>query len=145
MDNLSTRRLAALETVDAMPQGLRECVHEFGYPIVNMMIMAGVRNPRHIRMIVKECWAGSRQAGQNTSALGALDWLLPNVEPTGRGLIRYLVENSYVIAPICPTNAMIEASMNEVSGHTVRCTKREKHRRRLYAALTAARDDLVNF
>jgi len=123
-----------------MSSGLRECVHEFGLPIVTACLQFGVRNPAHIRQLVREVWAGARQHGQRSGVVGTLDWLLiqAGVPISGAGL-RRLIGNSMVIVPIDPTRAMIDASLSEVSGFNVRVTKEEKHRRRLKAALETAR------
>jgi hypothetical protein len=132
------RRLNALDQVDKMPAGLRECVHEFGLPIVTVLTKFGIRDARHIREIVKEIWAGPRQDGQGNHVLNTIDVLLSRGPVSALALRRLLVENSHVIVTMEPTRAMLDASMAEVSGHNVVCTREEKHRRRLRAALRAA-------
>lgn len=134
---LSARRLEDLDSVDRMSPGLRACVHEFGLPIVRIMTKFGIRDPRHIREIVRECWLGGRQAGQKSGAFNTLDVILARGPVSSMQLRRILEENNMAIVRAEPTRAMIEASMAEVSGHNVLCTREEKHRRRLRAAIRA--------
>lgn len=132
---ISRRRIEALEQVDAMSPGLRQCVHEFGVPIVTVLTKFGIREPAHIREIVNMIWLGARQDSQRTGAINAIDFLLARGPVSSATLIRLLAENSMVITTVEPTKAMVAASMAEVSGFNVTCTKEEKHRRRLHAAL----------
>lgn len=133
------RRAAHLELVDSMPPSLRACVHEFGSPIVDACLQAKVSDPRRIRHLVHVIWEGARQQGQRTSNLHTLDWLLiqAGAEMSASALLRLLESKSYALVPNSPTRAMLDASLAEVSGHNVRVTKEEKHRRRLRAALMA--------
>lgn len=140
---LGAKRLKQLNEVDMMPGDLRACVHEFGYPIVKSCLDVGVREPRHIRQLVKEIWLGGRQGSQTGGALYAVDTLLSHGVVSLKGLVRMLNDSSMTIAPIEPTRAMLDASLEEVSGYNIRCTKEEKHRRRLRAALKAARDEMM--
>ncbi|MEQ8450644.1 MAG: hypothetical protein RIB97_13245 [Nitratireductor sp.] len=137
---LSQKRIDALHTVDRMPSDLRACVHEFGLPIVTVMMQRGINNPDHIREIVAACWSGGRQHGQGNDSRGAVDSLLANGIVTYDGLCRFLALRQLVIAPISPTREMLDASMAAVSGHNVRVIKEEKHRRRLRAAMLAIRE-----
>jgi hypothetical protein len=68
---------------------------------------------------------------------GTLDVLLAQGPINAATLRRVLASHSMVIVPVCPTREMTDASMAEVSGYNVRCSKEEKHRRRLHAALSA--------
>lgn len=138
---LGPRRLAALDIVDRMPGDLRECVHEFGLPIVAVLTRHGVKDPKAIREIVKEIWLGPRQGGQTGGALKTLDVILARGPISFKALSRMLADCTYVIAPLTPTKAMIDASLAEVSGHNVLCSKQDKHRLRLMAALKAASQD----
>lgn len=135
MHLLSPKRLDALDEVDRMPGDLRQCVHEFGLPIVSVLRKHGIRNPRHIREIVREIWHGPRQYGQTGGTMATVDTLLVQGRFTLAGLSRFLGDNNYVIAPCEPTRKMLDASMAEVTGGGERMTKEEKHRRRLRAAL----------
>lgn len=72
------KRQRALDEVDAMPESLRSCVHEFGLPIVSVLDKYGIRDPRHIREIVRECWTGARQTGQRVGAWSAIDFVQAN-------------------------------------------------------------------
>lgn len=132
---LSERRMEDLASVDRMHPGLRACVHEFGLPIVRIMLKFGIKDPRHIREIVRECWLGARQAGQKSGAFNTLDVLLARGPVSSVQLRRILEENNMAIVRAEPTRAMLEASMAEVSGHNILCTREEKHRRRLRAAI----------
>ena len=137
---LGEKRRALLDRTDSLPPKLRECVHEFGLPIVTACMSHGVNDPAAIRSLVKEIWAGARQAGQKSGARNTLDWLLlrNGAGISAKTLCRTLEDNHLVIASVEPTKAMLEASMAAVSGGNVICTKEEKHRRRLRAALRAA-------
>lgn len=142
---LSLKTINSLNRVDQMPVALRECVHEFGLPIVEVLTKFGIKNPAHIREIVLQIWQGPRGGAgrQGASALDTVDWVLARSvgEVSVKGLLRTLHDGNLCIAPRDPTVAMIEASMNEVSGYNVVCTKREKHKRRLAAALRVAMEE----
>jgi hypothetical protein len=137
---ISSKREDQLVAVDALSPALRGCVHEFGYPIVHACLNAGVTTPRAIRVLVSEIWGGARQQGQQSGARNTLDWLLIQAGAciNSKTLNRILNENNLAIVPCSPTRAMLDASMKEVSGHNIRCTREEKHRRRLIAAIRAA-------
>lgn len=136
---MGAAQLRALDDVDHMSPALRGCVHEFGKPIVDACLQAGVKDPRRIRQLVKEIWSGARQTGQNSGARQSVDWLLSqSVGATSwKTLLRFLADNNLAVVSMSPTRAMLDASMNEVSGHNIRCTREEKHRRRLIAAIKA--------
>lgn len=136
---LNAKREGQLVAVDALSRELRECVHEYGYPIVHACLNAGVISPTAIRMLVREIWAGARQQGQQSGARNTLDWLLIQAGAciSSKTINRVLNENNLAIVPCSPTRAMLDASMKEVSGHNIRCTREEKHRRRLIAAIRA--------
>ena len=127
----------SFEHIESMPFALRECVHEYGYAIVKACLQAGVSNPAHIHQLVREIWEGARQPGQRRPRMGMMDWLLlqAGVEIPGDTFLRVLENENLVIVPRCPTFEMLQASMAEVSDFTVRCTKAEKHKRRLFAAI----------
>lgn len=129
-----------MDAVDAMPRELRECVHEFGMPIVNTCVRYGVKSPVAIRTMVKEIWAGARQLGQGGTAYDTLEWVLQQAgaHVSSKTIHRLLAENNLCVVGISPSRAMLNASMNEVSNGSIRCTKEEKHRRRLSAAIKAA-------
>lgn len=137
---LSAKRLKTLERVDQMPPELRECVHEFGFGIVNLLVFNGVTNPKAIRMIVTAIWGGARDDNQKRDVRNTIDWLLSQsgTGVSSKTFYRLLAENNLAIVSAEPTRAMLDASLKAVSDHTVRCTKEEKHRRRLRAALRAA-------
>lgn len=134
------RRDHSFFLVDQMSPDLRECVHEYGLAIVEACLQAGVKEPRKIRQLVREIWDGARQPRQRRSPGGTLDWLLiqAGAEITAAELARVLWSSDLVIAPICPTQEMLAASMGTVSDFTIICSKQEKHRRRLVAAMKAA-------
>lgn len=141
--NMSLRRLNAMERTDAMTKAQRELVHEFGLPIVSVCLKHGVERAAAIREIVREIWSGARQEGQRCDARGTLDWLLmqSGSNVSAKTLCRILADNNLFIVSAEPSRAMLTASMAEVSGHNVRCTREEKHRRRLRAAIRAAAAD----
>lgn len=142
---LSAKSIEALNTLDRMPPALRECVHEFGMPIVNICLSFGIKKPAHIRELVKEIWGGARQVGQTGGARNTLDWILSRADGviSSKTLNRILAQHNMVIIPVEPTRAMLDASMAEVSGFNVRCTREEKHRRRLHAAAQAAMNEAI--
>lgn len=148
---ISHKRMQALATVDAMAPEYRVLVHEFGLPIVQACLSAGVTRPSIIRHLVHEIWCGARQTSQRstseqfgpaggTKIAGHLDWLLLQ-KGTGINayqLVRMLRAHNMIIVPLEPGKAMIEASIATVREHREIMTKHEKHRRRLHAALQAA-------
>lgn len=140
---LSAKRVSALETVDRMSPHLRECVHEFGLPIVSVLTKFGITDPRHIREIVREIWTGPRQTGQRACIMGALDFALARGPVSSLALKRILADSSLAIVSMEPTRVMLDASMAAVTGFNVRVTREEKHRRRLRAALRAAAQEDV--
>jgi hypothetical protein len=143
---LPERSIRALDETDQMPAALRECVHEFGYAIVHACVQRGVVEPRHIRSLVREIWDGARQPAQRnrigrkySPVLDSLDWILIQAGAgiSATTLVRVLWDKGMVIVPNEPGHVMIEASLATVTGGNVICTKPEKHRRRLRAALRA--------
>lgn len=133
------RRLRALAEVDAMPSSLRECVHEFGLPIVRCCVKYGVSDPIHMRELVREIWDGAREGKQTNGVYGTVDWLLiKSGGVSSATLMRVLADHGLTIVPLDPTREMLAASMAEVSGFNIKCTREEKHRLRLRAALVAA-------
>lgn len=137
---LSTKRLETLQRIDVMPSELKECVHEFGFAIVQTLVSNGVRNPSAIRQIVTTIWGGARSDCQRTDVRNTIDWLLSQsgTGVSSKAFYRLLALNNMAIIGAEPTRAMLNASLSEVSDHTVRCTKEEKHRRRLRASIRAA-------
>lgn len=135
---ISARQERSLSAVDSMSPAWRECVHEYGYAIVHACLEAGVTEPRRVHQLVREIWDGARSYVDKKKPAGTLDWLL--MQSAGisvSGLSRALANESLQIVPKHPTQRMILASLGEVSGFNVQCTKFEKHQRRLQAALSA--------
>ncbi|MFG1413438.1 hypothetical protein V5G24_20210 [Xanthobacter sp. VTT E-85241] len=133
------RRERSWADMDSMTPEWRACVHEYGYAIVHSAREAGVKSPRALHQLVREIWDGARSYVDKKKPAGTLDWILIQ---SGAGvsvsaLSRILANENLLIAPKFPTRAMINASLNELSDHSVRCTKFEKHQRRLAAALRA--------
>jgi hypothetical protein len=139
MNNMIARCESTLSQTDNMPGDLRACVHEFGFPIVDACLQAKVSDPRRIRQLVLEIWAGARQIGQRGGAEGTLDWVLmqAGANISAATLERVLADFNFHIVPTNPNRAMLDASMAEVCGFNERMTKTEKHRRRLVAAIRA--------
>ncbi len=51
---IAIRRTAIrMAAIDDLPKELRECVHEYGWNVVNAFICVGVKNHRHIRHLVE--------------------------------------------------------------------------------------------
>lgn len=135
---LSKSRMNALNDMDRMSPGLRACVHEFGYSIVNTLRKFGISNPAHVREVVHQVWLGPREGGQSAGMTGELDYILAQGPVNAAQLQSVLMANSHVILPLTPTKEMVRASMAEVSNFDVLVTKEEKHRIRLTAAIKAA-------
>jgi hypothetical protein len=140
--NVSDRTQEHFKEVDAMSPEMRACVHEFGYSIVAAFAQFGIRNPTAIREITRACWEGPRSPRQRRPVNGTLDWLLvqSGAQINAAQLCRVLRMNSLLIVPQTPTKSMIDASMNEVKNHGTLCSKHDKHRIRLVAALAAGAD-----
>jgi len=147
-DSQLTRREKSFVKVDNMPEPLRQCVYDYGLPIVSAFMNQGITKPSSIHEIVREVWNGTRSLYQKKigyNNIGSeienkLDWLLiqNGANITARQLIRILYQNQWVILPACPSRAMLDASMSVITGHTVVCTKEQKHKSRLTAAIMAA-------
>lgn len=144
-DQMPVRTVKGLERVDSMNGDMRRCVHEFGLPIVDTCIQSGVKEPRHIRQLVKEIWAGSRETWKQKQAghsglVSKLDWILAQSDGpiNAMTLLRILDQHDFVLVPRSPWVSMVTASMETVSGFDVKCTKQEKHSARLRAAVKAA-------
>lgn len=136
---LGQRRRNVLEAVDSLPPELRKAVHEFGFPIVATLMKFNIRSYKAISEIVHTIWLGPRDGTSQTGrAMGALDDLLAKEVIGVVALQNFLTSVNYKVVPVQPTGAMIEASMAEVADFTIACTKYEKHRRRLTAAIAAA-------
>lgn len=125
--------------IERFPAELRQCVHEYGYPIIKQFICCGITKPGQIHNLMREIWEGARSSRQSRQRSGILDWLLiqAGAEITAAELCRALRASNLIIVPTTPTKAMIEASMATVSGFNLKVTKMDKHRLRLLAALDA--------
>lgn len=131
------RTLKSFEAIDQMPPELKACVHEFGFPIVSVLVKYGITRPGQIRDIVRECWEGARQSTQRkTGPKGTLDWLLiqAGAQISAAALIRFLANSDLVIVPGEPSNPMVAASIDAVN-HMGVVSKSTKHRNRLRAAI----------
>lgn len=140
---LPQRTLRGLDRTDAMSPDLRECVHEFGTEIVEMLVAMGVTQPNRIRTVVHGCWMGARQPLQRnlvgsmrTPVMDSLDWLLvqSGSNITAATLVRVLFANGMAILPLEPSTVMQTASMDAIKGMGL-LNKPEKHRIRLRAAI----------
>lgn len=47
------RRIKRMEQIDSLPAPLRECVHDYGWTVVNTCLDLGITKPRHIRHLVE--------------------------------------------------------------------------------------------
>lgn len=147
---LPKRTYRWLDRIDAMPPGLRQCVHEFGPEIVNACLEAGVSEPRNIRHLVLEIWSGARTPLNRSGIRGrspiidALDWTLIQAgsNVSAMTLLRFLYSRTMVIVPLEPSTVSVTASMETVSGFDMRCTKYQKHFLRLKAATAASAKQL---
>lgn len=142
--------LRALERIDAMPPALRQCVHEFGLPVVDAFKQAGITDPSTIRHLVREVWAGARSSYQSTTGgtsepavQKGLDWLLiqAGAQITAAALVRFLWDRGQLaIVPtvIHDAHPATQASMATVATFDQRVTKARKHSLRLTAGIKAA-------
>lgn len=136
------------EDVDRLPVEYRQIVHEFGFAIYRALITAGVTRPSQMRQLVHEIWHGARGSTRGgkprgypgAANLSQLDWLLIQTgsNVSAATLVGILKRHGFILVPHEPSPGMIDASMDTVSDFDVKCTKREKHRRRLRAAHDAA-------
>jgi hypothetical protein len=137
-----------LDKVDGMSAEHRALVHEYGLGVVVAFLQNGITKPETIRYLVITVRNAGREGNKTlygpktnrgNSVLAALDpWLLSQGVgfPTAH-LIRLIRDKSYSILPTSPTDAMVQASMETISGGNVAISKRDKHFRRLQAALLA--------
>lgn len=135
----------ALDLTDQMPAHLRECVHEYGLPIVTVLMKHGITRSSAIREIVREIWAGARQTSQRRAPSSTLDWYFAQagIELNTATLLRLLADQSLIIVPKNATVQMVEASLSTVCNHDMVITKRQKHKLRLDAALDAGSKHLL--
>jgi hypothetical protein len=151
---LSPKILAGLDEVDAMPRGLRECVHEFGLETVRDFLARGVRKPDDIRFLVHSAWCGARGPWQRMKGDGSgssyvlrqLDWLLiqAGAQINAKALLRLLWGSAMVIITRDPSTHMLDASLHytDTAGPL---SKTSKHRGRLRAAIEAGAKNLWPF
>jgi hypothetical protein len=137
MSEIVDRRERSFDDIEHMSPDLRACVHEYGYAIVKACQQCGVNRPANIHQLVREIWDGARQPAQKRGKGCTLDWILiqAGANISADTLLRVLENSSLAIVPLTPTREMIEASKAEVSGFNQVCTKSEKHRLRLMAAI----------
>lgn len=143
--SISDKSVRDFHRLDDMPSGLRQCVYEFGFEIVNACMQAGVTSPPRIRQLVFEIWQGARQPTQRrqdgpaTRVGGKLDWVLiqAGAEICSDRLVRVLFQNGFIVVPRDPSPNMVSASMDAVN-HMGVVSKATKHRNRLRAAHDAA-------
>jgi hypothetical protein len=143
------RRMA---TIDAMPKELRALVHEHGLTVIQAFVDGGLTKPKSINHIIDTIRRGSGEIGpresniihrKNSFAESTIDEILNalHAPPIAVQIINYLLRRGKVITPTEPTEKMIQASMdavNPVSEGGELLNKRDKHKRRLRAALKIA-------
>lgn len=139
--SIGQRRIKHLNDVDNMPSDIKECVHEFGLPIVYVLLKFGIDKPEHIREVVREIWSGGRQDGQGAGARDMIDFAISRNLVSYEGLLRLLKDSHLAIVPMNPTRAMLDASMRTVSEFNRKITKEHKHRLRLTAAIKASMEE----
>jgi len=52
-DFVDGKRRNRMATVDVMPSGIRDCVHEYGLNVVTALLQCGVKKPNQIRHVVE--------------------------------------------------------------------------------------------
>lgn len=60
------RAVARMARIDDLPPSLRECVHEYGWTIVNAFLQAGVRKAKHIHHVIATVRKGSVEIGKRS-------------------------------------------------------------------------------
>ena len=118
-DTSRQKSVARMAKIDAMPKEIRELIHEEGLTVIQGFLDHGVKKAYAIRHLISLSRRGSIDVG------------------TGVGGFGFVSDRVMCSIPMEPTPAMIDASMNEVSGFNVVVDKVEKHRRRLRAAIKA--------
>lgn len=139
-DVISPRAQRSLDETDQMPPKLRQCVHDYGYAVVNQFRMAGVTNPAMIHQIMHEVWNGPRQPKQAAnSVLSKMDALIMQAGEhiSAAALVRFLWTNGLAIVPKEPSTHMVAASMAALDNDAW-VSKERKHQLRLRAAIKAA-------
>lgn len=143
-------RRRRMERIDALPQDVRVLVHEFGWTVVGQFWDAGVRKPSLIRHLIETVLTGAHEVqsrrlklhGQSDAGevlaqcMGDLG-IMANAE----ALAKRLRFRGRIVAPVTPTPAMVQASMDALARRQQpdRVWPREqKHRLRLADALAAA-------
>ena len=53
LEKVQARRVARMERVDAMPEDIRELVHEYGLTVVDAFLSCGVTKANRIRHLVE--------------------------------------------------------------------------------------------
>lgn len=145
VNKLPARTAKVFEFVDNLPPDLRECVHEFGLPIVQTLMQCGIKKSGTIRQIVHEIWRGARQPGQRTqkktktggsAVLAHLDWVMMQAGAgiSAKTLLRILAQSDLVIITRDPSEPMVEASIAAIH-HLPLMNTSKKHRLRLKAAI----------
>lgn len=137
------------DAVDRMPAHLRPLVHEYGLSTVLAFLAKGITKPQDIRHLIGAVWVGAREPGNKAAndehrgthrSMVALDRVMIGL---GGGvpavkLARALYHLGYAVMPYShPTAEMVAASMAAVTGFDPMLTKKDKHGRRLSAAMHA--------
>lgn len=137
------------DVVDRLPPALRALVHEYGASVVTSFVENGVRRPEVIRTLIRAVHVGAREPGNarpaaarlpGKGALAHLDaWLVAHGATfTAQMVVRAIRDSGFTVLPTMgPTQTMVQASEAAVSGGNVKCTRQEKHQRRLQAAMVA--------
>lgn len=142
-----------IECVDDLPPGLRDCVHEFGWSVVQSFIQNGIKKPAQIRHLVNVVRLGSREPGNKRGEVGAhrslctLDEFLLNSESkiTARALVGMLKMQNIILTTDEPYGSMISASILALKNAPSRVTVEEKHRLSLRAAIRAGAKEMWPF
>lgn len=123
-----------MEQIDAQPPEIRALVHEFGWSVVNSFLMLKITKASHIRHLIEVVREGSASYSNGTCGRTMRDAEL-------RDMVRR--HPVYAVSRREPTEAMIQASMAEVTPALGPLTKHEKHRRRLKVALAVGHAEFL--
>lgn len=138
------------DAIDGWPPLLRALVQDFGFSTVVQLMDAGMA-PEKMRHVIYSVWRGAREPGQRPARYAEGQAPLPTIEAalmagsicSVPSLQRHLIAEGSIVAPLAPTRAMIDASMDAVKPGDRFYVKREKHAARLIAALRAHRDAVL--
>ncbi len=129
------KTIARMEEIDRQPPAIRALVHEYNWNVVRAFIQCGVTNPRHIKHLIMASLAGAAAYGVGRPQKDGI--------PISTTLALEIMHRpDLALVQREPTEEMLQASMGAVEPYrqgsdAPLLSKREKHLRRLRAAIAA--------